>query len=214
MLRAPWMMTRYCKELFMSGKPAARVTDPTACPLPGHGTSSGKKTLFLLLLTILCSACAKNHTVQPANLNFLTIERKPSSLYYEIYYGSDVNLLDLFGRGMREGAASTMLECALGDDQDFSITNRFRYSAYGLIDVDEANKAGGKYNYVTSATLRQTVNNGSTQEFLSTQELNGLLSGKLQVPCKVVITAWGYKPYYSNTMNLPVADLLREVNKP
>jgi uncharacterized Zn-binding protein involved in type VI secretion len=27
------------KELFMSGKPAARVTDPTACPLPGHGTN-------------------------------------------------------------------------------------------------------------------------------------------------------------------------------
>lgn len=23
----------------MSGKPAARVTDPTACPMPGHGTN-------------------------------------------------------------------------------------------------------------------------------------------------------------------------------
>lgn len=23
----------------MSGKPAARVSDPTACPLPGHGTN-------------------------------------------------------------------------------------------------------------------------------------------------------------------------------
>ncbi|NQD97055.1 hypothetical protein HP532_30805, partial [Pseudomonas sp. CrR25] len=23
----------------MSGKPAARVTDPTACPVPGHGTN-------------------------------------------------------------------------------------------------------------------------------------------------------------------------------
>ncbi|MGU2529588.1 hypothetical protein AM469_001723, partial [Pseudomonas aeruginosa] len=22
----------------MSGKPAARVSDPTACPLPGHGS--------------------------------------------------------------------------------------------------------------------------------------------------------------------------------
>ncbi|MGE1154204.1 PAAR domain-containing protein [Pseudomonas sp. ICMP 460] len=24
----------------MSGKPAARITDPTACPVPGHGTNS------------------------------------------------------------------------------------------------------------------------------------------------------------------------------
>ncbi len=23
----------------MSGKPAARVSDPTACPLPGHGSN-------------------------------------------------------------------------------------------------------------------------------------------------------------------------------
>lgn len=23
----------------MSGKPAARVTDPTACPIPGHGVN-------------------------------------------------------------------------------------------------------------------------------------------------------------------------------
>lgn len=33
----------------MSGKPAARVTDPTACPLPGHGTNpivSGSPDVF------------------------------------------------------------------------------------------------------------------------------------------------------------------------
>ncbi|WP_460129765.1 PAAR domain-containing protein [Pseudomonas sp. H1_D05] len=33
----------------MSGKPAARVTDPTACPLPGHGTNpiaSGSPNVF------------------------------------------------------------------------------------------------------------------------------------------------------------------------
>jgi uncharacterized Zn-binding protein involved in type VI secretion len=33
------MTSLHCKELFTSGKPAARVTDPTACPLPGHGTN-------------------------------------------------------------------------------------------------------------------------------------------------------------------------------
>jgi uncharacterized Zn-binding protein involved in type VI secretion len=37
------------KEIFMSGKPAARVSDPTACPLPGHGTNpitSGSPDVF------------------------------------------------------------------------------------------------------------------------------------------------------------------------
>jgi len=34
-----WTARNNVKELMMSGKPAARVTDPTACPLPGHGTN-------------------------------------------------------------------------------------------------------------------------------------------------------------------------------
>lgn len=172
------------------------------------------KRMSVLLLAILCSSCAKDHSVPPANLDFLSIERSSIGLLYKIHYDSDVNLLDLFGRGMGVGAASTMLECALGDDQNFSITNRFRYSAYGLIEVDEASHAGGKFNYMTSAFLRQTQNNGTSREDLTVQELNGLLSGKQQIPCKVVVTAYGYKPYYSNTMNIPVADLLREINKP
>jgi len=172
------------------------------------------KRLSVLLLAILCSSCAKDHTVPPANLHFLSVERESIGLLYKIHYGSDVNLLDLFGRGMGKGAASTMFECPLGDDQNFSITNRFRYSAYGLIEVDETSPASGKFNYMTSAFLRQTQNNGTSQEDLSVQELNALLLGKQQIPCKVVVTAYGYKPYYSNTMNLPVADLLREINKP
>lgn len=114
---------------------------------------------------------------------------------------------------MEKGAASTMFECPLGDDQNFSITNRFRYSAYGLIEVDETSQAGGKFNYMTSAFCDRpkiTV----LRKRISVQELNDLLFGKQQIPCKVVVTAYGYKPYYSNTMNLPVADLLREINKP
>jgi hypothetical protein len=45
-------------------------------------------------------------------------------------------------------------------------------------------------------------------------ELNQLLANKQQIPCKVVVTAYGYKPYYSNTMNHRSRDLLREINKP
>ncbi|VVP20467.1 hypothetical protein [Pseudomonas fluorescens] len=172
------------------------------------------KKLWIFLLAVLCSSCAKDHSVPPANLGFLKVERENNGTLYAIHYNSDVNLLDLFGRGMREGAASTMLKCALGEDEDFSITNRFRYSAYGVIDEDDANRTREKFNYVTSAFLRQTQNNGTSQEYLSVDELNSLLSAKQQIPCKVVVTAYGYKPYYSNTMHIPVADLLREINKP
>lgn len=54
----------------------------------------------------------------------------------------------------------------------------------------------------------------SPKDNLSVPELNDLLSRKKSIPCKVVITAYGYKTYSSNTMNIPTADLLREINKP
>ncbi|WP_238344750.1 hypothetical protein [Pseudomonas sp. SWRI81] len=199
----------------MSGKSAARVTDPIAlCLMRSTRKPADMKKLLAVLLIIFCASCAKDHSVPPANLNFLSVEKEGNSSLYAVYYGSDVDLLNLFNRGKRVGAASTMLECALGDDQDFSITNRLRYSAYGVIDEDASNKARGRFNYVTSAFLRQTPDNGSTQDNLSVPELNALLSQRKSVPCKVVVTAYGYKPYYSNTMNIPTADLLREINKP
>lgn len=42
--------SQFDREVEMSGKPAARVGDPTACPLPGHGsnpiTSGSSDVLF------------------------------------------------------------------------------------------------------------------------------------------------------------------------
>ncbi|WP_369992237.1 PAAR domain-containing protein [Pseudomonas xanthosomatis] len=40
----------YEKELHMSGKPAARLSDPTVCPIPGHGPntiSSGSSDVII-----------------------------------------------------------------------------------------------------------------------------------------------------------------------
>ena len=170
------------------------------------------RLLFCFFLAI-CSGCARDHVKPPANLSFVSVERQ-KSLLYDVRYQSDVDVLNLFDRGERVGMASGMLKCALEDDQDFSVGKAIRFSAVGLVtsEISEDGKAG--YSYLTSAFMVETSSNRSSERNLSVAELNQLLANKQQIPCKVVVTAYGYKPYYSNTMNLPVADLLREINKP
>ncbi|WP_339451025.1 hypothetical protein [Pseudomonas sp. EA_5y_Pfl2_R50] len=169
--------------------------------------------LLLCGLLAMCSGCAKDHAKPPANLSFKSVE-KEKSLLYVIRYRSDVDVLDLFDRGERVGMISGMLHCALADDHDFSVGKAIRFSAFGLVrsEKNEDNKAG--FSYLTRAFLSETSSDRSTERDLSAPELNHLLANKQQIPCKVVVTAYGYKPYYSNTMNIPVADLLREINKP
>jgi len=167
--------------------------------------------LFACLLFVICSGCAKDHVWPPANLSYVSVERDRS--LYVIRYQSNIDVLDLFGRGERVGMASGMLHCALAEDQDFSVGKAIRFSAFGLISPDKRDGAPAGYSYLTHAFISETSSNRSSERYLSVAEINQLLSGKQQIPCKVVVTAYGYKPYYSNTMNLPVADLLREGNK-
>ncbi|BBI53770.1 hypothetical protein HORIV_61910 [Vreelandella olivaria] len=69
----------------MSGKPAARVTDPTACPKPGHGTNplvSGSPDVFYDGLSAARlddkSACGSpiTHEVSPTVL----VNGKPAAI--------------------------------------------------------------------------------------------------------------------------------------
>lgn len=112
------------------------------------------------------------------------------------------------------GMASGMFECGLSDDQDFSIKKFMRFTAFGVIEPEKDVSSKVGFSYLTHTFMSELSNGGGSRRDLSVAELNHLLANKQQIPCKVVITAYGYKPYYSNTMNIPVADLLREINKP
>jgi hypothetical protein len=172
------------------------------------------KRLWLLLLAIACSSCAKDHEKPPADLSFISVERKADLSLYIIRYESNINLLDLYGRGMGEGIASAQFICALDGDYDFSVEHEIARSAYGRIQADTAQANQPTSIFFTEAFLSETLDKGQSRRDLSVEELNALLANKKTIPCKALITAYGYRPYYSNSMQLPVADLLREINKP
>ncbi|WP_434596854.1 hypothetical protein J3Q09_09670 [Pseudomonas sp. R4-83] len=169
--------------------------------------------LLLCVLMVFCSGCAKDHTKPPANLDFVSVNRG-TALLYDVRFDSDVDVLDLFDRGEGKGMASATLECALAEDEDFSVDKFIRFSATGSIEPEGNDGGHAKYSYLSSAFMSEVSNGGGSRRDLSATELNHLMSNKQQIPCKVVVTAYGYKPYYSNTLYIPVADLLREINKP
>lgn len=170
--------------------------------------------ILLFLLVAACSSCAKDHNKLAADLKFLSVEREGALSLYDIRFSSDMNIQDLYGRGEGVGQASTMLVCALERDDDFSVDHTIERSAYGLIEKKSSGNTAGEFSYVSSAFLSETLNKGTSRRNLSADELNAMLLSKKNIPCKVVVTAYGYKPYYSKTMSIPSADLLREVNKP
>ncbi|MEO6678011.1 MAG: hypothetical protein ABIO21_11600 [Pseudomonas sp.] len=172
------------------------------------------KNIVLFLLILACASCARDHNKPSANLEFLSVEREGRLPLYDISFSSNIDLQDIYGRGEGLGQASNNLICALENDSDFSVGNTIERSAYGLIEKSASGHVQGAFNYVTRAFLSETRNKGTSRRNLSVDELNSILANKTDIPCKVVITAYGYKPYYSNTMHIPTADLLREINKP
>lgn len=172
------------------------------------------KRIVLVLLILACASCAKDHNKPSADLAFVSVEREGDLPLYDVSFSASVNLQDLYGQGEGLGQASTKLICALENDSDFSVGNIIERSAYGLIEKSAIAHSPGAFNYVTRAFLSETRNKGTSRRNLSVSELNSMLANKADIPCKVVITAYGYKPYYTNTLHIPTTDLLREINKP
>ncbi|MFL9850712.1 hypothetical protein [Pseudomonas chlororaphis] len=170
------------------------------------------RKILLAAAILLCTSCAKDHGKPSAVLEFSSVARVENLTSYTIHYSSDIDLLDLYGRGRGNGQILTQLRCALGADQDFSVGHFMEPSIDGLIEEDSTRSDIKKFSYLTQTLLSDSFN--PAQPELNIQTLDRLLAGKKTIPCKAIITAYGYKTYYSKPMELPVKDLLREINKP
>ena len=184
-----------------------------------------KVSLFLILS--LCSACMP-HSKPAANIEFYGVTSKerifpplqeggePTKLReFTISFTSDIEMLELFKKEDGDNPLVwARLVCTLDDDTNFSVKHNLRRYARGEVELT---KIGGKvqdddYLYAFKLNFYEE-NDGEGRSSLKNKELNRLLSGRHGIPCKVVMTVYLSAPYYSNTMYVPVKDLLREVNR-
>lgn len=161
----------------------------------------------MALLAAGLFACAAQAPV--ARVNYLGI--KAVGYNYHLKFASDQPILELFAKNKHQRVVLAELVCSLDADHDFDIEHNLKYFARGGFEVAEkaANKAEAKYVFEAIVHFWEGHgNNIGSDQALAKEELDLLLKGKEEIPCKVRMTVYLSSPYYSETMMVPVKDIL------
>jgi hypothetical protein len=171
-----------------------------------------KRTILMVLLAASLFACAAKAPV--ARINYLGIQAVGYN--YHLKFASDQPILDLFAKNKHQRVVLAELVCSLDADQNFDIEHNMKYFARGGFEVAEkaADKDDAKYVFEAIVHFWEgSGNNAGSDQSLAKEELEVLLKGKKEIPCKVRMTVYLSTPYYSETMPVPVKDIL-SVAKP
>jgi hypothetical protein len=163
-------------------------------------------------LALACTACFSTPE-RPATLTFSKFA--PSGYGYELTFESDTDFFASYWVRDRRPVVGRFLSCSLDDDTDFSVGHELSRFLRGNI---ESNGPRGTnqlttFTYKVWLDFRETKNGGTTEQGLSRATVNKLLAGRSNIPCRVVMTIYLSKPYYSKTMQVPVTALLDKVNR-
>ncbi|MFJ5287309.1 hypothetical protein ACIP66_26190 [Pseudomonas sp. NPDC088429] len=156
--------------------------------------------LLLLLVFLACTSCAMNHGKPIAKITYSGVERYQDTRIYQVSFKSDVDVLDLF-----KSRISQTLLCSLNGDTDFSVAHRIDQYAEGMIERKSS------ANEFKADLLFSQVKDASSDSVMSSDQMKAVLQQKKTIVCKVRVNAYSYKTYFSESMEIPSADLLREV---
>ncbi|WP_139831475.1 MULTISPECIES: hypothetical protein [unclassified Pseudomonas] len=162
------------------------------------------RNFILFVALLLSSSCAMNHGKPIANLKYLGVDRYLDRNIYQVRFASDVDVVDLF-----TSKISQALICSFGDDLDFSVSHAM--DSYGEGSIESI--VSSKSPEFRADVLFFERKDATSEKVLDSEGLKSRLLGREFLVCKVRINSYSYKVYLSEEMRLPVADLLREVEK-
>jgi hypothetical protein len=169
------------------------------------------KRALIISFMVLCSACAKDHGKPIASLSYDAITARPGTDLYDVRFTADVDLLNIFDAS--EHPIGGRLRCALSNDHDFSIDHVMAQSARGPIARDTLRKSTNGFAFVATVFFTETLDDGTSDRTLKGAELNDLIASTPAIPCKYIMAAHNFKPYYSKLLMVPTKDILREIAK-
>ncbi|WP_248807310.1 hypothetical protein [Pseudomonas sp. MWU13-2100] len=170
-------------------------------------------TIFRSLIyasILLCTACAKTASIPPADLALSSFELGPNSLY-TITFTSNINLLKAFNIYENANQLTPMLTCSLDHDLDFSANHSINVKAEGRVTAKSESKTS--YAFITELIFYHTNLDGTQLDQNSYNVIKPLIATNILIPCKVRITAYGYKAYYTNTLLIPSALMMDQMSK-
>jgi hypothetical protein len=164
------------------------------------------------LITALLLLCACESGKPKANLTYRDIERIGNTRYV-IHYSADMDLLNVLADDRGTGQITTFLICSLDGDSLFSADHVIEKSFWGVVG-DKGRTPGPPYLFATQGSLSLTLDEGGSERDLDSAELKHILAQRKSVPCKARIANFIYRIYFSHSMWVPTADILRELDKP
>lgn len=160
--------------------------------------------LLLCLVLMMCASCAMNHGKPIAELDYIGVERYQDKRIYQVSFASNVDVVNLF-----KSKISQTLICSLDGDTDFSVAHRIHQYGEGLI---EPVQRGSGWVFKADLIFSE-VKSSTSDAVMRSETLRSLLARQASIACKVRINAYSYKTYFSEVMQVPSADLLREIDK-
>ncbi len=159
-----------------------------------------------VMATVSCS-----HNKPSAKLNFVKVAKLQYS--YQIDFESDRNVEALFAENHNQKVVYRRFQCALENDHDFSVEHSIKLTFDGTMDISNNGKPlpNGKFGYTSTGDFIESVNNGSSSNELDDKFVRTLLAAKETIPCKLLMTIYFSNAYYSETMLIPTAALLKAI---
>ena len=167
------------------------------------------KTLSLIVLSMALSACMKDHGQKAADLAFISFKRDSQAYYYQVSFSSNIELLNLFKPSQELSVISKKLICSLDTPAVFDMNHRIDTYAEG--DFSKVGSSSLGFEYESNIYFAQSNSQGTSFDYLSAADISKQLAERTSLPCKVKITLFPYRAYYSNTLNIPVKQVLEAV---
>lgn len=152
------------------------------------------------------------HLNVPApRIEFASIEY--DSGLYTIRFRSDRDVVNLYKAHGISAQIGTWLSCSLDGDSDFSIEHEILLSGSASVRDVRIVEGDRRYEFSTVMMFQESIDGGSGSRFIRKEVLLSLLSKQQYIPCRVTLTAFLYKAYYSNVMYVPTTRIIAQVEK-
>lgn len=162
--------------------------------------------LYLLAsMIVLTSACMKDHGEPIAKLSYSRLTDGPGYGYFDIHFSSNLDLDEVYSH-LDSGKIGQSLICSLEKEPVFEMSHVIPVYGTALIRRDPS--APG-FSYTGSIKFAETLDGGDSDTLIYRSRFRALTEGRTAIPCKMYMTAFGYKAYYSDSMYVPVAELIR-----
>ncbi len=165
---------------------------------------------LIFLAVLLCTSCAKTPNIPAAELTLLSFEQGPNKRYI-VNFTSSINLLTAFQDYENSNQLTPMLTCSLNRDTQFSTDHSIDIKAEGLVKLKDANNTS--HTFISPLIFYYINPDGTRRNNNDYDAFIPLLSTQTLIPCKVQITYYGFKAYYSKTLFIPSALMLEQMRK-